>query len=208
MSNTNKRAFTLVGAILLIIILFFIRYKKTNSLVVVYPPKNISKTSSFKSFTHGLPIKSTDNGQLFTFPDESPLVRLYLDIVRDTVCGLTLRTQEQSVVAHPGAFKVPLDVEKRIKGEDWASIGITMIGQKRLINVEWSLRFVIANNIPGDFIECGVWRGGSALFARAVLKVFDVTDRHIWVADSFEGLPQARTGNDHNEWSKQTYLRV
>jgi hypothetical protein len=83
-----------------------------------------------------------------------------------------------------------------------------MIGQKRLVNIEWALRFVIANNIPGDFIECGVWRGGGSIFARAVLKVFNIKNRHVWVVDSFQGLPKARTTNDHDEWSKQTYLRV
>jgi hypothetical protein len=83
-----------------------------------------------------------------------------------------------------------------------------MIGQKRLVNIEWALRFVIANNIPGDFIECGVWRGGGSIFARAVLKVFNIKNRHVWVVDSFQGLPKARTTNDHDEWLKQTYLRV
>jgi hypothetical protein len=103
---------------------------------------------------------------------------------------------------------VPLEVSKRIVGEDRPLIGITMIGQKRLVNIEWALRFVIANNISGDFIECGVWRGGASIFARAVLKALNIKDRHVWVVDSFEGLPKARTTNDNDEWSKQTYLRV
>jgi O-methyltransferase len=43
--------------------------------------------------------------------------------------------------------------------------------------------------VPGDFIECGAWRGGATIFMRAVLKCRGVTDRRVWVADSFEGLP-------------------
>ena len=48
---------------------------------------------------------------------------------------------------------------------------------------------VIAERIPGDFIETGVWRGGACILMRAVLKAWNVTDRCVWVADSFEGLP-------------------
>jgi hypothetical protein len=183
-------------------------YKQTGSSPFLFTSQNVSSSSSsFKLYTHTLPIKSNEDGMLFVFPDESPLVRLYLDIVRDTVCGLTLQTQEQGATGDTGE-KVPLNVAQRIIGGDWPSIGITMIGQKRLVNIEWALRFVIANNIPGDFIECGVWRGGGSIFARAVFKALNIKDRHVWLVDSFQGLPKARTSNDDNSWSRQTYLRV
>jgi O-methyltransferase len=48
---------------------------------------------------------------------------------------------------------------------------------------------VLAQNVPGDFIETGVWRGGACILMRAVLKAWNVGDRNVWVADSFEGLP-------------------
>ncbi|MEJ0068602.1 MAG: TylF/MycF/NovP-related O-methyltransferase [Pseudomonadota bacterium] len=44
--------------------------------------------------------------------------------------------------------------------------------------------------MPGDLIETGVWRGGATIFMRAILKALGVTDRTVWVADSFEGLPE------------------
>ncbi|CAF1327584.1 unnamed protein product [Rotaria sp. Silwood1] len=149
----------------------------------------------------------SENHQNFSFPSESPLVRAYLDVVRDTVCGLTLRSQERAVDGDRNHIR-PLNIDQRIKGLDWPLIGITMVGQKRLINIEWSLRLVIANEIPGDFIECGVWRGGSSIFARAVFKALNINDRHVWLADSFQGLPKARTTNDNDHWSKQEYLKV
>jgi hypothetical protein len=64
-----------------------------------------------------------------------------------------------------------------------------MIGLKRLDNLEFCIEQVITNGVPGDFIETGVWRGGATIFMRAVLKAYGVTDRCVWVADSFEGLP-------------------
>jgi hypothetical protein len=177
------------------------------SQICVHPFEKIS--SSFEESSNSLDIKSNENGQVFTFPNESPSVRLYLDVVRDTVCGLTLRTQENSLISVGSeVIKEVFNVTQRIIGEDWPLIGITMIGQKRLINIEWALRFVIANNIPGDFVECGVWRGGGSIFARAILKVLNIKNRKVWVVDSFEGLPKARTSNDVDNWSNLAYLRV
>ncbi|CAF5214046.1 unnamed protein product, partial [Rotaria magnacalcarata] len=134
------------------------------------------------------------------------MARAYLDVVRDTVCGLTLRTQERAYSSDNQSR--PMDISERIKGLDWPLTGITMIGQRRLINIEWAIRFVIANGVMGDFIECGVWRGGSSVFARAVLKALNNNDRHVWLADSFQGLPKARTSNDNDNWSKMEYLKV
>ena len=41
----------------------------------------------------------------------------------------------------------------------------------------------------GDLIETGVWRGGTTIFMRALLKAHWITNRCVWAADSFEGLP-------------------
>lgn len=65
----------------------------------------------------------------------------------------------------------------------------TMLGRKRLDNVEWCVRRILADGVEGDLIECGVWRGGSAVFMRGLLAAFEVPNRTVWVADSFQGLP-------------------
>jgi hypothetical protein len=66
----------------------------------------------------------------------------------------------------------------------------TMIGLKRLDNIQYCVEEVIKNNIPGDLIETGVWRGGATILMRAILKTHGITNRRVWVADSFEGLPK------------------
>jgi O-methyltransferase len=64
-----------------------------------------------------------------------------------------------------------------------------MAGLKRCLNL-WSLcRQVLKRNIPGDFVECGVWRGGSALIMGSALKS-SKQNRLLHLFDSFEGLPQ------------------
>lgn len=83
-----------------------------------------------------------------------------------------------------------VDGEARDEGLDWPATAHTMIGRKRLDNLQYCLEEVIRNEVPGDVIETGVWRGGATIFMRAVLKAWNVRDRRVWAADSFEGLPR------------------
>jgi O-methyltransferase len=54
---------------------------------------------------------------------------------------------------------------------------------------------VLKDGVPGDFIETGIWRGGSVILMRAILKAYGVTDRTVFAADSFEGLPKPDAGS-------------
>lgn len=86
--------------------------------------------------------------------------------------------------------KVPFNLEKRMTGRDWPAYAESMIGLKRMENIEFCVNDVLKNNVPGDLIETGVWRGGAVIFMKALLKVANDTSRTVWVADSFEGLPK------------------
>jgi len=80
--------------------------------------------------------------------------------------------------------------DRRMSGKDWPPVAHTMIGLKRLDNIQYCVEQIIKNNVPGDLIETGVWRGGATIFMRAILKAYAVTDRKVFVADSFAGLPR------------------
>jgi O-methyltransferase len=80
-------------------------------------------------------------------------------------------------------------VKMRSEGQDWPSNAHTMIGLQRLNNLQFCAEDILANQVPGDFIETGVWRGGSVIFMRAILKAHNITNRSVWVADSFAGVP-------------------
>ena len=77
----------------------------------------------------------------------------------------------------------------RTEGLDWPARAHTMIGMKRLANVRQCIEHILSDGIPGDLVETGAWRGGATIFMRAILKARGVTDRTVWVADSFAGLP-------------------
>jgi hypothetical protein len=81
-----------------------------------------------------------------------------------------------------------------------------MVGLKRLDNLQYCVEDVLARGVPGDLIETGVWRGGSTIFMRAILKVHGVTDRRVWVADSFAGLPPPDEARYPADRGDQFYL--
>lgn len=109
---------------------------------------------------------------------------LYLDLMESVLLGVIY--EDPPIDRWSGGVFNP---ELRAKGRDWPAKAHTMIGFERLRNVRTLMNQVIADGVPGDFIETGVWRGGTCIYARAILKAFNITDRKIWVADSFAGLP-------------------
>jgi O-methyltransferase len=65
-----------------------------------------------------------------------------------------------------------------------------MMGFERLHHLRACAETVLLENIPGDFIETGVWRGGACILLRGVLQAYGNFLRRVWVADSFAGLPK------------------
>ena len=82
-----------------------------------------------------------------------------------------------------------VDAQARAEGRDWPSLAHTMVGLPRLQNLKCLAQSCIDDSIPGHFIETGVWRGGCCIFLKGVLVANGISDRNVYVADSFEGLP-------------------
>ena len=62
----------------------------------------------------------------------------------------------------------------------------TMTGKEAMFALYDAVRYIVRNDIPGDIVECGVWRGGSALLAALTLRELGVK-RPIWLYDTFDG---------------------
>jgi O-methyltransferase len=86
--------------------------------------------------------------------------------------------------------RAPFEPELREVGRDWPLEAETMIGLRRLDNVQHCVVDVLRRGVSGDLIETGVWRGGAAIFMRAILAAYGDTTRTVWAADSFQGLPK------------------
>ena len=80
--------------------------------------------------------------------------------------------------------------QQREEGRIWPGYADTMVGLKRLNNVQSCIECILRDNVRGDLIETGVWRGGVCILMRAILAAHGVKDRKVFVADSFEGLPK------------------
>lgn len=109
---------------------------------------------------------------------------LYLGMMQK--CLINTIYEDSSSWPQPDA---PFDTMRRRVGGDWPSQAHSMIGQERMFNLRCLCEYAIVHDVPGDFIETGVWRGGASIMMRAVLAAYGVTDRKVWVADSFAGLP-------------------
>jgi O-methyltransferase len=68
----------------------------------------------------------------------------------------------------------------------------TLLTIPRLDHLQFCIERALADEVPGDLVEAGVWRGGAAILMRAVLAAHRVDDRVVWVADSFAGFPTNR----------------
>lgn len=95
-----------------------------------------------------------------------------------------------------------VDKEERLNGLDWPANAKTMIGYKRLSNIEHCIRIIEKESIEGDLIETGVWRGGAAIFMKAVLNELKMKDRNVWLADSFMGIPAPKKEYPEDKVSK------
>jgi O-methyltransferase len=72
---------------------------------------------------------------------------------------------------------------------NFTELAHTMIGMRRMDNIQYCIETVLDDDIAGDLIETGVWRGGATIFMRGVLAAYGIKDRTVWVADSFDGVP-------------------
>jgi O-methyltransferase len=111
--------------------------------------------------------------------NENELRLMYIDLIKRCLVNTIYFQPYQGISS-----------EVRAEGQDWPIDAHTMIGMKRLNNIQLCVESVLEDKVPGDLMETGVWKGGATIFMRALLKAYGVVDRLVWVADSFEGLPE------------------
>lgn len=153
-----------------------------------------------KQFFLILPLISTS--LCFSLPDFN--TELYLDLMKKCLLNTIYKDPDTHLVYNE---------YNRLNGLDWPKTAHTMIGLKQLNNIQFCVEDTLKNNIPGDFIETGVWRGGATILMRATLKAHNIKDRRVWVADSFEGIPPTNLSlypadAQGNAWHTNRYLAI
>ena len=64
----------------------------------------------------------------------------------------------------------------------------TCTSTERLAGLINAVNYLTRNKIEGDFVECGVWRGGSMMAAMLALMKLGDTSRHFYLFDTYEGM--------------------
>jgi len=90
--------------------------------------------------------------------------------------------------------------------------GTTMVTADRLESLYRSVHSVLNKNISGDFVECGVFKGGCCMLMAEVLVKHNINDRDLWLYDTFEGMTQPsdkdkRVGIDSENANKKAWDR-
>ena len=91
----------------------------------------------------------------------------------------------------PGLYEpVTADMDRDFFGI-WARCKpFTMTSVERGYALYKATEYVVKQKIPGDFVECGVWRGGSAMLAALTLMHFGDTSRMIYLYDTYTGMTE------------------
>ena len=110
---------------------------------------------------------------------------------RELYLDLLVKILTNVIYGDPSMFpgQSGFDPKLRDIGQDWPSLGHTMVGVARLKNLKQLTQRTIDECIPGDYIETGVWRGGCCILMRGILAANAIANRKVYVADSFAGLP-------------------
>ena len=82
---------------------------------------------------------------------------------------------------------------------------MTLIEKSGLDNIEDILTKVKNENVEGDFVETGVWKGGAVIFAKAVINELGLNAK-VYACDSYEGLP-APDGKYQADYNDQHHTR-
>ena len=83
----------------------------------------------------------------------------------------------------------------------------TMTSLERMYALYAATRYIVDNALPGDFVECGVWRGGSVMLMALTLLRRGDTSRDLWLYDTFGGMT-APTGDDVQAMSGRSAAEI
>jgi len=77
----------------------------------------------------------------------------------------------------------------------------TMCSKLRVKALTKAIHYIVDNDVPGDFVECGTWRGGLAALMLHYIRITE--DKRLYIYDTFEGMPQP--GENDGGYAKMMY---
>jgi hypothetical protein len=86
-------------------------------------------------------------------------------------------------------FTYPLDFDDAAKAVCAAVEPYTLTRPERIGALREAVHHVVDHGVPGAFVECGVWRGGSMMAVALSLLEKGVTDRDLYLFDTYGPIP-------------------
>ena len=116
-----------------------------------------------------------------------------------------------NAVGYDVALTVPPDMDEVFLKLYRECKNYTVTSIERMFSLYEATRYITENIIPGDIVECGVWRGGSSMICASMLRLMGDTRRKIFMYDTYAGMTDPTdkdidyTGNkasrnDFNKW--------
>src|SRR5437773_12338563 len=66
----------------------------------------------------------------------------------------------------------------------------TMTSPERIFALRKSVQYIVQHDIPGEIVECGVWKGGSMMAVARTLSELGAVGRKLYLFDTFTGMPE------------------
>lgn len=88
----------------------------------------------------------------------------------------------------------PRELNPDITDQEWETFATvepyTMTSLERVLTAVRATAYISENHIPGDVVECGVWRGGSTMAIARTLREHGDVSRRLYLYDTFDGMVQ------------------
>ena len=92
------------------------------------------------------------------------------------------------IVRYHSELLLPPDFDEAVSQTFLKVKPFTMTSPERIFALCEAVKYIVANNIPGDIVECGVWKGGSMMAVADTLLSLNQETKHLYLFDTFEGM--------------------
>jgi hypothetical protein len=83
---------------------------------------------------------------------------------------------------------IPPDMEKQFQVIYYECKDFTMTSIERMYALYKATQYIVTHNIPGDIVECGVWKGGSSMLCALTMKTMGEMQKNIYMYDTYSGM--------------------
>lgn len=122
-------------------------------------------------------------------PSSRQNVKHHFRMIRTIASKLRMISRSGAGTAPQRPHGYPSDFNSATIGIVAAVSPYTMTSRERIFALREAVRYVAQNRIPGDIVECGVWKGGSMMAVALTLLEMSCGDRNLLLFDTFAGMP-------------------